>query len=174
MAPGLNVAVYGRFPTEVSTDPASIRNMDVFFNSGLSRGCGTEDSSLRVPANMGTNKVGGGRRRGRKTLRGRRGGGFLGDLESMITNGITQAGLSRPFLPSPYPNVLQNAYEQAVGNPAAVPTYNPGIPTMSSPVEQTWVYRSHGMEGAIDPSAITPITKSLSSLASPPPWTARA
>ncbi len=177
MAPGANVAVYGRFPTEVATDPASIKNMDVYFNSGMSRGCGSEDSSRQVPANMGSNKVGG--RRARKTRRGRRahrGGNFLGDVQSMVENGMTQASLLRPFLPSAHPNMLQNAYEQAVGNPAAVPTYTPGIPTSPSPVDHTWSYRSHGTMGAFDPSAVSPITKSLSSLAAGTttatvPWT---
>lgn len=175
MTPGANVAVYGRFPTEVSTDPASIKNMDVYFNSGLSRGCGTEDSSRQVPASMGSNKVGG--RRARKTRRGRahRGGNFLGDIQSYAENALTQGSLMRPFIPSAHPNMIQNAYEQAVGNPAAVATYSPGIPTPSSPVEHTWSYRSHGMEGAIDPTAISPITKSISSLAAgsgtTAPWT---
>jgi hypothetical protein len=176
MAPGSNVAVYGRFPTEVSTDPASIKNMDVYFNSGLSRGCGTEDSSRQVPAGMGSNKVGGGRRggRGRRTMRRRSGGGLqdvINGTVNSVSNGFTQASLFRPFLPSAYPNPLQNAYEQAVGNPAAVPTYNPGIPTPSSPVEQTWSYRSNGIAGAINPGIVTGITKDLTSLASPPPWT---
>jgi hypothetical protein len=178
MAPGANVAVYGRFPTEVSTDPASIKNMDVYFNSGMSRGCGTEDSSRQVPANLGSNKVGGSRRAPRKTRRGRahRGGSnFLGDLQSRIENAVTQTSLLRPFIPSPHPNMIQGAYEQAVGNPAAVPTYVPGIPTPSSPVHHTWSYRSHGLEGALDPSAVSPITKSISSLASGSgsmsPWT---
>ncbi len=176
MAPGANVAVYGRFPTEVSTDPASIKNMDVYFNSGLSRGCGSENSSRNVPTNMGSNKVGG--RRGRKTRRGRvnyRGGNFLGDIQGMVENAVTQTSLLRPFIPSPHPNMIQSAYEQAVGNPAAVPTYAPGIPTPSSPVHHTWSYRSNGMEGAIDPMAVSPITKSISSLASGSgsmaPWT---
>ena len=177
MTPGANVAVYGRFPTEVSTDPASIKNMDIYFNSGMSRGCGTEDSSRQVPASMGSNKVGG-RRAPRKTRRGRahRGGSnFLGNLQSMVENAATQSSLLRPFIPSAHPNMLQNVYEQTVGNPAAVATYNPGIPTPASPVEHTWAYRSHGMEGAIDPMAVSPITKSISSLATgsgvASPWT---
>ena len=176
MTPGANVAVYGRFPTEVSTDPASIKNMDVYFNSGLSRGCGTEDSTRQVPASMGSNKVGG--RRARKTRRGRahRGGNnFLGNFQGMVENAVTQSSLLRPFIPSAHPNMIQNIYEQAVGNPAAVATYSPGIPTPSSPVDHTWSYRSHGMEGAIDPMGVSPITKSISSLAAgsgvTAPWT---
>jgi len=48
MTPGLNTTVYGRFPTAVNTDPSSIRDLDVYFSNSLTKGCGTENSSLSI------------------------------------------------------------------------------------------------------------------------------
>jgi hypothetical protein len=149
MAPGANVSVYGRFPTEISTDPTALKDLDVFYNSALSRGCGTENSTRQVPVNMGSNKVGG---RRRKTQRRRKHGGSLLDSAMM-----------RPYLASPYPNPVQSAYESWSGNPASVPT-------ASYPVNHTWEYKSHGIEGIINPGMISSIKNDLTKLASPAPW----
>lgn len=150
--PGANVQVYGRFPIEAATDAASIRNMDVYFNSGISRGCGIDNSSLQVPASMGSNKVGG--RRSRRNHRNRRTrkqrGGNL--LESLMVH---------PYLSSAPPSSVQtfaNAY-------AGAPPYAP-----SSPTQHTWAYMGRGTSGLIDPGLITPIGSDFSKLASPPAW----
>jgi hypothetical protein len=97
MVPGANVQMYGHFPVEADTDPSTIRDMDVYFNSGMSRTCGVENSARQVPAGMGSNKVGGRRRRGR-TLRRRHAGGSL--MESLQVH---------PYVSTAPPNVFQVA-----------------------------------------------------------------
>jgi hypothetical protein len=58
MRPGLPaVATYATFPTEIGTDPNSVKALDVYYNSGLSRSCGNENTSATVPASMGSNEV---------------------------------------------------------------------------------------------------------------------
>jgi hypothetical protein len=150
MGPGANVDVYGRFPTEVATDAGSIQNLDVFYQSGLSRGCGTENTSRTVPPAMGTNKVGG-KRKTRRSY-GRRSGG-----------GMFESALMRPYLASPYPNPIQQGYEIWSGNPQP-------IPAPASPASPTWNFSGADLSGIIDPGHISKITNDLSKLASPAPW----
>ena len=166
MTPGANVAVYGRFPVEVGTDMASIKDLDVFFNSGLSHSCGKENSSLTVPENMGSNKVGG--RRSRKTSARRRRtqrrrlnrrrstrryhGGNL--LESVAM---------RPMMATAPPNMLQVQFHNASGGV-------PPMPIPASPVSHTWQYVSNGTTGLINPGAISNIGSDMTKLASPAPW----
>ena len=73
MTPGANVPVYGRFPVEVDTDPGSIKDLDVYFQNALTFGCGKEAGYWpQVPANMGSNQVGGRRRRNTRKGKGSR------------------------------------------------------------------------------------------------------
>ena len=62
MVPGLNTAVYARLPVAVNSDADSIRNLDVYFNNSITKGCGIENSSLSITEGMGSNKVGGSRK----------------------------------------------------------------------------------------------------------------
>lgn len=186
--PGANVSVYGRFPTEVATDPASIRDLDVFYNSALSRGCGIENSNRTIPVEMGSNKVGGrrnrytrrykggkrrntyrrrstfkgGKRRGstRSTSRRMRGGVLGFDFVKDMGNSLTQF---RPVLSSAPPNYGQMALHAYSGNPA-------NVPEPANPTSQVWQFESRGSEGAINPGNITPIMKSMDQLARPTPW----
>jgi hypothetical protein len=155
MTPGLPVNTYGQFPVEVDTDPASIKDLDVYFHDSLPLSKGGYWPT--VPADMGSNQVGG-RRRGsrssRKTLKRRKmRGGSLLDTISMRTI---------PFNATPYPNAIQVASSAWSG--ATTP-----IPAPASPVQHTWT--PMGMPGApINPSAVTNISSDFSRLASPAPW----
>jgi hypothetical protein len=68
MVPGTTADVYGRFPTDISTDPQSIQNLDQFYASALTRGCGVENITRQVPQSMGSNQIAkvGGRRKTRR------------------------------------------------------------------------------------------------------------
>ena len=181
MTPGANVQVYGRFPVEADTDPSTIRDLDVYFQDSLTKGCGVENSSLTVPVEMGSNKVGGKRRNmrksranrkntrkatrknmrkanrknsrkaNRKTARRYRGG----DLSSSL--------LYHPFISSSPSGILQNAVLNAEG-------IHPPVPMSGNPTVQAWNYDSHGTQGLINPGPITPIVGTFDKLASPPPW----
>lgn len=96
MAPGTTADVYGRFPTEISTDPASIQNLDQFYSSALTKGCGIENSTRQVPETLGSNKVGGRRTRRGRTQRG-------GDL----FQGLAMRGLPAPYYSTAPPNFMQ-------------------------------------------------------------------
>lgn len=96
MTPGTTANVYGRFPTEISTDPASIKNLDQFYGSALNRGCGIENSTRLIPANMGSNKVG-----GRRTRKGR------SQLGGDLFQGLSMRGLPAPYYSTAPPNFMQ-------------------------------------------------------------------
>lgn len=181
MVPGANVQVYGRFPVEADTDPSTIRDLDVYFQDSLTKGCGVENSSLHVPVEMGSNKVGGKRRalrksranrkntrkntrkasrkanrkanrkNSRKTMRRYRGG----DLTSSL--------MYHPYISSAPSGMLQNAILNAQGT-------HPPVPMSGNPTVQAWDYASHGTVGTINPGLVTPITGNFEKLASPPPW----
>jgi hypothetical protein len=176
MIPGANVSVYGRFPVEVDTDPASIRDLDVFFNSGMSHSCGKENTSLTVPENMGSNKVGGSRRHRsrrahaggkrntqrkrnamrRRTLRRR-------NMRRFHGGNLLESVAMRPFLATAPPNILQTSFHNASGGV-------PPMPVPASPVSHTWEYMSNGTGGLINPGDITRISADMTKLASPAPW----
>ena len=173
MTPGANVSVYGRFPVEVDTDPASIRDLDVYFHDALTKDCGNpaQDAAFpRPPSDMGSNQVGGrksrrvNRRRNtlrkqknrktsrkvnRKTNRKHRNyrGGNLGTTLAM-----------HPFLASAPPNYLQTVNNGWSGSPSPLPF--PGAPT-----QHAWQYVSNGTAGTIDPGVVTPIGTDFSKLA---------
>jgi hypothetical protein len=170
-----NVSVYGRFPVEVGTDPASIKDLDVYFHNALTLDCGNPAQAAAFPtpsSGMGSNQVGGRSRRGRrqsrksrrqtvrhrnrynkrKTNRRRQRGGNLG--ESI---------LMRPYLATPPPNALQAAVNGWQGNPAQ-------LPFSGNPVQQQWQYVSNGTAGIINPGLITPIGTEFRQLASLDPY----
>ena len=189
MTPGADVSVYGRFPVEVDTDPGSIRDLDVYFQDALTLGCGNTkyDDNVQwpqVPANMGSNQVGGVRRtnrnrkgrtarkgrKGRKTLRRRqRGGDIFGDIGNFFGSGYTSItgsapqGLddfSRPFS-TVYPNPLQQAYTAFSGE---VPGNYPADP---SPEKHAWNYQSKGTSMSIAPQHVTSITADFNKQTTP-------
>jgi hypothetical protein len=119
MTPGTTANVYGKFPTEIATDPASIKNLDQFYSSALTKGCGIENSTRQVPATMGSNKVGG-RRKSTRKMKG-------GDLLS----GLQMRGLPAPYYATAPPNFIQTT----AGDMAGMKPFAP-----PSPVDHTWSY----------------------------------
>jgi hypothetical protein len=187
MTPGADVSVYGRFPVEVNTDPGSIRDLDVYFQNALTLGCGNTkyDNNVQwpqVPANMGSNQVGGRRhrkrrtvrkgRKGRKTQRQQRrqhGGDIFGDIGNLFSSGYTSItgsapqgldGFSRPFA-TVYPNPLQQAYTAYSGE---VPGKYPADP---SPEKHAWNYYSKGTSMAIEPQNVSNITADFNKQTTP-------
>ena len=58
MRPGLPaVATYATFPTEVGSDPAAVKDLDVYYNNALGRSCGLENTSAKPWAGIGSNLV---------------------------------------------------------------------------------------------------------------------
>jgi hypothetical protein len=163
MAPGLNIQAYGRFPVEAGTDPSSVRDLDVYFRDSLSADCGVKDSSLKVPANMGSNQVGGRRRRRTIRRRGRnsRSRKFRqrgGDLLESITARV-------PFIhnSSVAPNLLQSAQNAYTGGTQPVPA-------PADPAAHTWEPRTHGIAGLINPGIVAYVPNDVGRLANPAPW----
>jgi hypothetical protein len=157
--PGVLASTMGRFPVEVDTDAASIKDLDVYFHDSLP--LSKAGYWPTVPADMGSNKVGGGRRRkgsrkthkGRKTRKGgrkQRGGNLMESLNM------------RGYVASPYPNMIQSAVNAWQGGV-------PPIPSPSSPVSHTWQPQSQGVN-LINPGLVTHISSDFSKLASPAPW----
>lgn len=158
MRPGLPaVATYATFPTEVGVDPKSVAHLDVYFNSGMSRSCGTENTGLTVPAGMGSNQVGpakGGRRirKSRKQSRKHRGGDFMTALAT------------RPYIaenPSTHMMRAAESYHGVAPSPYDV----------SEPSQAAFRLVSDG-KMPIDPSGISLIDKDITQLANPSPYPA--
>lgn len=165
--PGLLTNTYGTYPVEVDTDPASL--------DALSGGVYPPNMSIplskpgfwpTVPADMGSNKVGGARRqqrqqRRRRTQRRRtqrrrtqrqRGGNLLDSL----------AMRPFPYIATPYPNFIQSASNNLSGSTQV-------IPAPPSAVNYTWELK--GAAGTpISPGVVTNISSDFSKLASPAPW----
>jgi hypothetical protein len=163
LVPGANVTTYGRFPIEAGTDASSIRDMDVYFNSGMSRGCGIENSSRQVPASMGSNKVGGRRNRTRKQTQRQRQRQKQAQKQAQAGGNLLESLASHPYLSGAPPNSVQVAANMWSGNTQT-------IPAPASPAAATWSYVGRGAVGLIDPGLITPIGSDFSKLASPPAW----
>ena len=122
------VAVYDRFPIDPTVNPQVVSDLDVFFGSALSRGCGVEDTSLKVPADMGSNQVGG---KGRRTRYKRGGASDTGFFSSLGDFGTTTA--HHPYMATAYPNTAQSLTNQWQGK------LDP-VPTSSDPTDHTWKY----------------------------------
>lgn len=169
MTPGLNIQTYGRFPTEAGTDPASIRDFDVYFRDSLTADCGVKDSSLKVPADMGSNKVGGGKsrhrrnaqrrtkkhkgRQGKKSRRFRQRGGNILDSITARAPFVYNSTVS--------PNILQHSSIAWTGQPALAP---------ADPSAHTWELRTNGMGGMMNPGLIANVPNDVGRLANPAPW----
>ena len=178
MTPGANVSVYGRFPVEVNTDPGSIKDLDVYFQNALTFGCGKEAGMWpQVPANMGSNQVGG--RRHRRTLKGRksrrsaskqRGGDIFDTVGNFISGQYTNITgsapptldpISRPMFATVYPNAMQSAYATWTG---ATPN---NYPAPSEPEKRTWDFQSHGTKQALSADMVANINKNLNNYITP-------
>jgi hypothetical protein len=170
MAPGLNIQTYGRFPIEAGTDPASIRNFDVYFKDSLTQDCGVKDSTLNVPADMGSNKVGGGksrrrrdrgskksRRRSRNERKSRRrfrqrGGNILESITARAPF-VYNATVS--------PSLIQQGSMAWAGQPGPAP---------ADPSAHTWELRTSGTGGLINPGLVANVPNDVGRLANPTPW----
>jgi hypothetical protein len=162
--PGILTNTYGTYPVEVDTDPASL--------DALSGGVYPPNMSIplspvgywpKVPADMGSNKVGGARRRratrrrqqrrrATRRYRKQRGGNLLDSLA---------------MRPIPYISTAPPNFAQSLSNNIAGGTQT--IPSPPSPVHHTWELR--GTAGTpINPGQVTPIASDFSKLASPAPW----
>jgi hypothetical protein len=189
MAPGLNPgASYGNFPVAINTDPQSIQDLDVYFQSAITKGCGIENSSPTIPEGMGSNMVGGRSRKNkqnkRKALRksmasrkaSRKGAasrkasrkGMASRKRFRKQHGgiadISNLGTSlymRPYTAEAPPSILQNVGASMAGSP---------IMTYPSPTDNTWQYASRGADGIVNPSSVTHIGSNFSQIASPAPW----
>jgi len=137
----------GHYPTDASTDSQSKHDMDVSFNSGMSRTAGTESWRFpTVPAGMGSNKVGG--RRKTRRSRKQKGGGSLLETIGQV-----------PFLPGAPLTSVQTGYAAYSGQPSA---------PSSDATSQAWSYSN--TKSAIDPANVTKIDTSISKLVVTPPW----
>ena len=147
MTPGADVPVYGRFPVELDTNPAGIFDLDRYFQDSLTLECGKEDISLKVPPTMGSNLVGGGRKRRKgKRTRKHRGGGWFDFLSSNTAElAPTAEPLTRPYVASVYPNILQRTSDTLSG---VTPD---NYPAPSSPEDKTWQYKNLGAANAMNP-----------------------
>jgi hypothetical protein len=156
MVPGLLTNTYGQFPVEVDTDPASLRDLDVYFHDSLS--LSKPGFWPSVPGDMGSNKVGGGRRRSRRARqrthrrRGQRGGNLLSSLYMRPF----------PYISTAPPNFVQSGFNSYSGGTSSVPA-------PASPVSHTWNLSS-GLGSPISPGLVTNIDSNFSKLASPAPW----
>jgi hypothetical protein len=166
------VQAYGKFPMEADTDPATIRDLDIYFQDSLTKSCGI-DSSRQVPADMGSNKVGGRRSRRvnrknrntykkqKKNRKSKRKNTLKSSRKLMRGGNMLETLMSRPYLATVPSGVLQT-----VGT-----TWNasPQEPS-GSPVEQAWHYKTLGTERLVDPGLVTPIEADLTTLVKPAPW----
>ena len=195
MTPGANVQVYGNFPVEAGMDPASIRNLDVYFQDSLTKGCGIENSSRQVPATMGSNKVGGSRRSSRKTRktlrkrkesRAHRSRAHRSRAHRSRTHrsrahrsrthrsrahrsrrSVHRGGnLLTSLATHPY---LSTSPSNTIQN-ASVSWAGSPQPPSGNPVVPAWGYATNGSERLINPGLITPIGSDMTKLASPAPW----
>jgi hypothetical protein len=154
MRPGMPaVATYATFPTEVGADPKSVQDLDVYYNSGIGRSCGTENTSATVPPTMGSNLVPAPLKGGRRhRMTRKRGGDFMTALSA------------RAFIPAAPATAVQQYSESWSGQPASV--YDKVDPSVSA-------YRtiSNG-QMPINPAGISIIDKDITKLASPSPYPA--
>jgi len=146
MGPGVPSALtHGNFTTNVATDSRPQHDLDVYFNSGMSRTAGTETWRFpTVPAGMGSNQVGGRRTRRRR----QRGGASLLESIGQIVNQATVP-----------PSLAQTTYGAYSGQAPAA---------SSDPTVPAWSHSNTSR--AIDPSSITRIGSDISQLVSPSPW----
>lgn len=151
MTPGLPVKTFGEFPVEAATDPQSIKDLDVFWQSG--HGPSAPPAYWpSVPADMGSNKVqtGGGRRR--KTRRAQRGGSLMDSLAMRSPF---------PFNGTVPQNMLQTVASAWSGTPAAA---------SANPVDPAWTLKSDSAGGPINPAVVAPVNNPPGGLATSSLW----
>jgi hypothetical protein len=154
MGPGFPaLQTYGNFPSDITSSSSMAKALDIIGgNPGMSSSCGKEAGLWpTVPADMGSNKVGGGRRtrKGKREKKEKqRGGGLLETL-----------GM-RAFMPTIPPNTLQTTQTtfQGVAQPPS-----------GDPTDPAWKY-SAGSAGAVIAPDVTKIGSDINQLASPAPW----
>jgi len=175
--PGLLTETYGQFPVEVDMDPASIRDLDVYFHDSLP--LSRPGFWPTVPADMGSNKVGGDRtkrvKHGRKTYRQAKRGEAS---RRQAKRGEAKRRASRkqrggnlldslamrpfPFAASAPPNTIQSLSNSFSGGTTPVPS-------PSSPVNYTW--NLGGSTGVpINPGLVSNIGSDFSRSTVPPLW----
>lgn len=154
-SPGM-IGVYGNFPTEYGANPAAIDSMDRYFGSAMQQGCGTENSSLTPPVDMGSNHVGGGRhrraasRKHKKTLRRGRAA-----ARKTARKYRAKGGDMRYYLATVPPSFVQNAVSAFAGVAG---------PAAADPTVRAWDYVG-GVATPINPGASTQIASNFSNLA---------
>lgn len=156
MRPGLpGVSTYGVFPTEVGADPKSVGHLDVYYNSGLARSCGSENTTAQVPASMGSNLVAakGGARRTRGGKRNKRGGNFM------------LAAATRSYIPDSPASGAQMAAESSMGQ-APWGRDNPDA------TNHTWKTVVGSGPSLINPNSITSGFGDITNLANKSPYPA--
>lgn len=147
MGPGMpGATTYGVFPTEAGADIKATQHLDVYYNSGLGRSCGAENTTASVPKDMGSNLVPakGGRRQTR-----RKGGNFMSSLAV------------RNFTSSNPATTGQIMGESWAGQPTSV--YN-----SYRPEHHAWKTVSNG-QVPIFPT-VTPIVSDMTQIANPSPY----
>jgi hypothetical protein len=157
MGPGMpGVMTYATFPTEAGADPKMSSHLDVYYNAGMARSCGTENITAQVPKDMGSNVVsapvkGGGRRRGTRLTR-KRGGDFITALETRL------------YVPTNPSDSFQRICETWMGQPGSVYD-NP------RPEAHAWATVSNGQ---LPPNTdgISIIDNDITKLANPSPYPA--
>ena len=182
MTPG-SIGVYGQFPTEVATDQPSLLNLDVFYANSQLKGCGTENSSLPIPKDMGSNQVGGKRstrknRRDSRRRRDRRRAAKrtwkvsrnqmrknMRKTRRMKGGDLLESIASRPYLASTPPNMIQTTVHSLSGDTQQ-------IPFPSDPTEATWAFLNKGIEGVVNPGTVATIPNTFLNMANPAPWSA--
>jgi hypothetical protein len=151
MRPGMpGVSSYGVFPTEMGADPKSVGHLDVYYNSGLARSCGHENTTASVPANMGSNKVGGARRRNTRKARG---GNFALSLGT------------RPYIAASPSDSFQRINEAAMGQA-------PWTRDTPDPTTYAWKTVVGTGPSLMNPNGITEIKNDITQLANKSPYPA--
>lgn len=166
-SPGM-IGVYGNFPTEYGANPGAIDSMDRYFGSALQQGCGTENSSLMPPVDMGSNRVlnGGGaasrRRRAQRRATLRRVSRKHRNSRSKTARSARTArkyrakgGDMRYYLATVPPSFVQNAASAFAGVAG---------PAAADPTMRAWDYVG-GTATPINPGTSTQIASTFSNLA---------
>jgi len=151
------VATYGVFPTEVGADIKASSHLDVYYNSALGRGCGTENTTAQVPKDMGSNLVPaatpvpakGGARRRRHTRRSV-GGDFIAAMNVRHYVAENPAG------------TFQQLGEKWYGQPV-------DFHDKPDPTDNNLSLQSDG-KMPIDPRGISVIDKDITLMANPSPY----
>lgn len=154
------VAVYDRFPVDPTVSPQVVSDLDVYFNSALSRGCGIENTSLEVPANMGSNLVGGKRKNKSKRISRKHGGasvdptGFFDNIQTRV--GDLASGVAHhPYMGEARPTIPHSLAHQWQGRVDS-------IPSSPDPTNPTWSYMTEQPQRVANPDIMFTDLKTIS------------